>query len=622
MNFAPSIFSVSNLFHSRCVLLGIALSALFACPSNAGQNGVPVPTPQISAVVPAQLSSAPAWQMQTLTLTAANQPLADVVATLSKRLACAIIVDGEPALPSADFDLHGSGKEVLSSVALKFDYYWRVNSNGVVLLTRRFTTDTDVPQVHLAEMTQMTADFTRLLPDTGLAIDQIMFPLNALYRTLTPEQRASMQGKKHLAFPQLPPEQQKLVHLAIVNNLFGAGHKHWEQLHDLLSALPRARLVRRLCIWQQIVPRVSTPGAPALKEVMGQVVMGEGGVVRKDLMVAELKGEEMVCLWQDAEGREQTLSLLRQESSQVSSSASPALLTNAVSSEDAPAQTELREQDQRPAQIHALAGIDANAPVHLRLGSTTLERLASAIEEQTGVHVLVPRPLRDRQMIVQMGGLSMQTALDALAEINGWRVTVFSAKAVGLDRRVVSSVEQLSELPAALNGVIPRDFLHFLRVPSTLPQGTQIHSSTYKDAVTGKSVNTNLERDRATSKLDHAALNQVQSLWLSFPSQDTPSLASYLQLSPRQREHLAAIVALRGLSQIFKLTTAGNKILYGNFTPYQQDETKSFLTNDGSQILVSTETREDNTYRLEGFGEPIQSPEKLPDPLHFGFPKK
>ncbi len=619
----------SNSPRTQYVPLVAAMSTLFASPAIAGQNGTTVPAQQGSAAVPAQQGSTPAWQKQPLTLTAANQSLAEVAATLSSRLGCAIVVDGEPALPSADFDLHGSGKEVLSSVALKFDCFWRVNRDGVVLLTRRFTTDTDVPQIHLAEMTQMTADFMRLLPDTGLVIDQTIFPLNALYRTLTPEQRASMQGKKHLNFPQLLPEQQKLVHLAIVNNLFGDGHKRWEHLHDLLSALPRARLVRHLCVWHQIVPRASTPGAPALKEVPGQIVTDEKGS-RKDLMVVEVKGEELVCLWQDAQGREQTLLLLRQDSS----SDTPILPTNTVSSEDTPdtragrtgkrnaatdSITELRESVQSPAQTPALAGINANAPVHLRMGSTTLERLASAIEEQTGVHVLVPRHLRDRQLIVQMDGLSVQAALCALAEINGLRITMFSAKAVGLDRRAVASVEQLSELPSALNGVIPKDFLRFLRVPPTLPQGAQIHFNSYTDAVTRKEINTDWEFYRAVSKLDSAANRQVQSLGETFPMQGaTSKTLSYTQMNSLQREYLTQSVTLIELSRVLRRTGLSNKLIYGTMSVGQQDETKTFLTMQGAEILVSTETSENNTYRLQGFGEPIHSPEKLPDPFHFG----
>jgi len=82
-----------------------------------------------------------------------------------------------------------------------------------------------------------------------------------------------------------------------------------------------------------------------------------------------------------------------------------------------------------------------------------------------------------------------------------------------------------------------------------------------------------------------------------------------------QRALLTEIVALEGFAYICSNPTRGTDLFYGMMYPYQQDE-----TTKGSEILVSTETTAGNVYTLQAFGEPIHSPEKLPDPLHFGRP--
>ena len=142
--------------------------------------------------------------------------------------------------------------------------------------------------------------------------------------------------------------------------------------------------------------------------------------------------------------------------------------------------------------------------MHLRLGGTTLEHLAEGMEKQTGVHVVIPSRLRGRKFIVQADDLTMRAALGAVADLNGWHITVFHEKAVGLDRPSVPDVQQLREIPAALNAILPADFRHFLRVPSILPQGALMHFDTNTDAVTGKPMEIAWERNVAIRKLNRA----------------------------------------------------------------------------------------------------------------------
>jgi hypothetical protein len=144
--------------------------------------------------------------------------------------------------------------------------------------------------MHLAEMSQMTGDIARLLPTTGLPTDQPLRPISALYRTFTAEQLNQSQQKQPLTFAHLLPEQQKLLHLAIVNNMVSDGRSRWERVHDTLLALPRARM--QFQIWQ---------GATAKRDP-----------VQRDLsQVAHKVQEGLVCHWQDAQGQERTTLLLR-----------------------------------------------------------------------------------------------------------------------------------------------------------------------------------------------------------------------------------------------------------------------------------------------------------------------
>ena len=413
--------------------------------------------------------------------------------------------------------------------------------------------------------------------------------------------------------------------------MFSDGHSQWEHLHDMLVSLPRAQLLRRPCVISTIIKRASLPLASVSKpERPHAVVKDSQGHILDDMAVHSEPGEELVCLWRDTQGQEQTLTLFRQASSAVPlvpTSTPPSNENKSerkinVVAERASGRANVADQLLQASQLAQTTPISAdglNALVHLHLGSTTLEHLASVIEGQTGVHIIVPRWLRERQMIVHIDGLSTRSALDVLAMLNGWHITVFSRKSVQIDRATVFGVQQLSELPAVLNGALPLDFRCYLHLPLNVLTSKAINNDIYTDPVTGNQMDRGSARVLASGKAHQAALGYEKGLWEALSTQRAGGKSTpYTQLTARQQERLTSIVVLEGIAQIFLFGSRGNDVLCGVLTPFQQDETKANITVEKTEILVSTVTVNAKTYTLQAFSESIQSPEKLPDPLHLG----
>lgn len=102
--------------------------------------------------------------------------------------------------------------------------------------------------------------------------------------------------------------------------------------------------------------------------------------------------------------------------------------------------------------------------VHLRLGKTTLARVAAALSEQTGLKFEPAYYLADRDMIAQMDGVSARAVLNALAELNDWKWREMPDHAISIARHLLRPPQVPVAIPRIIQSAMPKDTRAFLTI--------------------------------------------------------------------------------------------------------------------------------------------------------------
>lgn len=163
---------------------------------------------------------------------------------LSGILGRTILADGEPITQKLEEGYAGTAKEVLDRVADRFDFTWKVNSRGVILMNKRFNNPDEAPQMHLAEVQRMAKDAFNVFGLLGFDPDVAHTTQlrQQLYSSLIPEQRAALANGAHLTLQDLSQQQTGFVEQAIMNNALAVFYSVWRYLNALLSNAPAGAL--------------------------------------------------------------------------------------------------------------------------------------------------------------------------------------------------------------------------------------------------------------------------------------------------------------------------------------------------------------------------------------------
>jgi hypothetical protein len=177
----------------------------------------------------------------------AKQSLPDILHVLMTQCKINVLVDGNSVRKEADFNFNGSVAQALDTVSDAFDCDWSVNKRGIVLLRRRFSAPDELPQMHLAEMQQMTADIFKALRmvnvDTEFRHQYV--PLDKMIGTLTPEQRRYLLAGNILKARDMPADQQALLEEALVTEALNPAYEIWEEARSVLRGLPFSYITSR-----------------------------------------------------------------------------------------------------------------------------------------------------------------------------------------------------------------------------------------------------------------------------------------------------------------------------------------------------------------------------------------
>ena len=98
----------------------------------------------------------------------------------------------------------------------------------------------------------------------------------------------------------------------------------------------------------------------------------------------------------------------------------------------------------------------------MHLGETTVGRFASELSQKSGLKVTAEKYLLEHLLTVEISGVSAEDAINALAELNNWRVIKKSDEEILITHKSFKSSDSLAEVPKLLRQAIPKSWFLFL----------------------------------------------------------------------------------------------------------------------------------------------------------------
>jgi len=239
-------------------------------------------------------------------------------------------------------------------------------------------------------------------------------------------------------------------------------------------------------------------------------------------------------------------------------------------------------------------------PVHLYLGKTDLGSVAMRLSEQCGITIEPSDYLKDREMVVQLDGITARAALEALSEMNDWTWKETPEKHILIAR-------QASRLPATpayvfrrIHAAMPRDLREFLGViprsetPVTYINPFEIEADPLQTQRMKES------RDRLWRLLQDTQTDLYGSLPQSVIL-GTPY--AFAKMSNRQKNDLMAQILFRVFDE---LLAKRSEFMVGDLLPYAHDPSLAVLSLTGNEFKVNTIFKIPNGQMSAGFTVELQ----------------
>ncbi len=239
--------------------------------------------------------------------------------------------------------------------------------------------------------------------------------------------------------------------------------------------------------------------------------------------------------------------------------------------------------------------------VRLALGETTLAEVAKALSDQTGVSVSAAPYLRERKLVVQMENLSADQALGALMALNGWQLYETQEGAIVITRPPRPTPLTLSEVPAALHAVLPRDIQQFLGVGIAAGMPKNVWERRMQAIGMSQAV---IPR-RIVEKTERLVKTQLDELAAEQKTADKTKKIPYAKLTPRQRENLLEALVFNDLG--FFVSSPGGPLLYDTLIPIQRDFSVAEARFQGGMLSIGSTVANTQVKFFASFGAHISS---------------
>jgi len=210
--------------------------------------------------------------------------------------------------------------------------------------------------------------------------------------------------------------------------------------------------------------------------------------------------------------------------------------------------------------------------VQLRLGKTTLARVAAVLSEQTGLRIEPANYLLERDAIVLMDGVSARAALNALSELNDWTWKETPEHTISITRHLLNMPQVPAAIPRIVQSAIPKDTRTFLQIPT--PSG---NLSIYTNPLLAN-VHA-LNNVRKTKALRFLRDTQGE-LFSNLPAdawKGEPIL--FDTLTGKQQRNLVVQIAFKQIALL-------DEYLLSDFLPFVYDPRTAQLENRGTKFMV------------------------------------
>ena len=241
--------------------------------------------------------------------------------------------------------------------------------------------------------------------------------------------------------------------------------------------------------------------------------------------------------------------------------------------------------------------------VHLHLGATTVAKLAAQIGDQTGLAIEIEPMLAEHRLLVQMDGISAETALKTLADLNGWEILHPHAGHYRIRAIPVPSPRKIADVPDAFRMALPMAFRRYLGLEAEKDEMPQASAhGQFNDAHLRYLQDE--ENQRQMTFLHRKLLDMATK---SLTEDLAPTLRDghehlYSALSEDQKDDMITLLVLN------KLTLLDVDLLHGKLKPFQRDYNTAELTlKEGRMLMIGSTTQMNGGMLYEGFGAPIQS---------------
>ena len=176
------------------------------------------------------------WLDDTIQIEMKNKSFLEMLSELKRLTSHSFIADGASVKKTIDLKFKGKTSELLEQVASYFDYSWRVNPGGAILMNKTFLDHDDRPQSHPEEMNKFASDMLEIL-DTNPDLsnhDTFKNSMQQLANTLSTAQIDALKPDHYLPASALSSSQFEMLQKATQSNIISDSRDHWFVMYNFI----------------------------------------------------------------------------------------------------------------------------------------------------------------------------------------------------------------------------------------------------------------------------------------------------------------------------------------------------------------------------------------------------
>lgn len=577
---------------------GAALPLLLVGAMAGRSSAEPPPadaSPHVSAPLAADFTT------KIISLSYKGAGMSAIIADLAKQSERSILVNDEPRDNQADVEFKGSLKDALDAIGKAYDYAWRLNKRGVVLMTKRFSRQEEYPPLNAREMNQTVQDTIAILDSFPYDFRRdwnVGALICDVYASLSPQQIATLRGGGTISGAQLSGAQRQLAQNAVLGDLLIGPRNHIDMIAPQLRMLASATSASYATLrYEDKTPL--------------QTFQPSEGEAERAATVRYWYEFDYVGV--DKLGTARSLPILCEIFSTAKERAARDRAYTRVASPVLPDTREAGALPQESAVIPPTHSVDSaptqsrlQVPAHLELGAVTVDAVIQFLSAQTGLPIQAEDYIRERALIVQMNNITVQAALDTLTELNDWRWFRREDGVIQITRKRPRIPQTPAELPACLRAALPADYRIFLGAgvaTQDLPQLFFMQEDGSSQAVPSSGLEASQRTQRLSWRLGNLQRPRLLKLRRALLSElgdmqrvrlEKGETLTWKRLPPKQRKNIEEALMLTYLSD---LGDGYLRLLANGLSPFQNDiNTAQLRIMQGNDMAIGSQENTNYTF--------------------------